>query len=686
MTIHQPSDLLAPSTLPAGMPDFDGVTPQLCVDALRQAMALARERWDAIAASEDAPTIENTLEAVELSEVELDRVEAVFSTMVANIGGDDWNDAESQVIPDFVDHAHRFSTHRGLYARLQALRESIDADTDPEAAYALDLSIRDFQRGGIDLPEEDQQALRDLEVTIGEAEQQFTQACVKARTTGAYRGTDAASLGVDITEAGGTVDGDAFTIPQSNSTHHPLLSQITSPIHRHALLAASLNRANGTGEVDTRPLVARLAQLREQKAHLLGFDTYADLALADEVAPSVDAVWELLTTLAGQTQQALEYDRRQLEALARDDQGDTYELAPGDWPFYQEKLRESTFTFSAADMRPYLELERVVEDGVFYAAHCLYGLSFHPREDITAWDPDVKAWEVHDDSGQMIGLFLGDYYTRETKEGGAWMHELVAYNQLTGATPVIANTLNIAKPAPGEPTLLTWDEVITCFHEFGHALHGLFAATRYPGFAGTSVPRDFVEFPSQLNEMWAYHPQILGRFLRHWATGLPAPQEVVDEIAASKTFGQAFETIEYLSSALIDLTWHRTPGVELPDAEGVDDFEARAAADAGAACDLVPPRYRSTYFAHTFGGGYASAYCSYMWAELMVADMEEWIRTGPLAGDNAGLNRAVGDALREGILSRGRSRDPLESYRSVTGHEPDPRSVARRRGLDGYEK
>lgn len=681
MTISAATDLLRRSDLPGGMPDFAGVTPSLCLEALREGMRLEAERWDAIASCVEAPTIANTLEALESASDAYDRAEAVFYTLVSCVGGPQWDAAEAEIIPDFVRHHHTFVTHRGLYERLRALRETVDPAQSPQTAYVLDDYLRDFRREGIDLSPADQQRLADLDLAIGQAEQAFTQACVKARDAAAYTIGEAGALAETLADAGVRTVGDTMTIPLTNYSAHPLLVRLTDPTHRAGLMQASLNRANGTGALDTRDLVATLARLRSERARLLGFATFADYAMDEAVAPSAQAVVDLLSGLADPAQQAVSADAAALTELARAEHGPDYALAPGDWGYYEEKLRASRFTFAEADLRPYLDLERVITDGVFYAATCLYGITFTPRPDIPAWGEDVRVWEVRDESGLTLGLFAGDYFTSPHKGGGTWMHELVAANGLTGELPVIANTCNFTKPAPGEPALLTWDEVITCFHEFGHALHGLFAATRYPSHAGTSVPRDFVEFPSQLNEMWAYHPQVLSRFVRHHATGLPAPEAVIAEIAASATFGQAYQTLEYLQAALIDLEWHRTPAADLPDAAGVDAFEADAVARHNVAHPLVPPRYRSTYFDHTFGGNYGSAYCSYMWAELMVADMEEWIRTGPLAGDNAGLNRQVGQVLRDEVLSRGDSRDPLASYRAVTGGDPDPAALLRRRGL-----
>lgn len=682
--------LLKRSALPFAVPDFAGVTPAQCVEAFKEASANAQKQWDEVAASDAAPTVENTLIPLERATEQLSRVEAVFYTLSGNVGGDDWDEAEQQLVPLFTAHQHAFWTNRALYDRLRALRQTIAADpqdaqgdADAEVAYVLDDYLRDFQRNGISLSAADQQHLRELDEKLGQLEAEFSTRVVKSRTTGAF----VLGEGVAATDADGSVDADVIAataaapahIDLVNFTSHPALARLQDPAARRGLLAASLHRADGTGEIDTRPLIVQIAKLRREKARLLGFASYADLAIDESVAPRLGDVTALLGKVAAAAREAVDQQAVRLRELAGADPAGDGALKPGDWEYYEQICRQTDLDLNQADLREYLQLERVVNDGVFYAATRLYGITFHPRTDIKLFDPDIPVWEVHDEGGAVLGLFAADYYRRERKAGGAWMHELVGYNQLAGTRPVVMNSLNIVKPAEGSPTLLTWDEVITCFHEFGHALHGLFAATRLPSHTGTAVPRDYVEFPSQLNEMWAYHPEVAQRFMRHWQTGLPLASDKLDRLVATRTFGQAFQTLEYTAAALVDLAWHTDQ--PLPEAAQVQDFEQQQLRAAGTAHPLVPPRYSSTYFEHTFGGGYASAYFSYMWAELMVADMEEWIRTGPASGDNQGLNRMVGQILREEILCRGASRDPMVSYRAVTGHDPAPEAVARRRGL-----
>jgi peptidyl-dipeptidase Dcp len=357
------------------------------------------------------------------------------------------------------------------------------------------------------------------------------------------------------------------------------------------------------------------------------------------------------------------------EAAARDG----VELAAWDWAFYSEQVRAERYAVDAAALRPWFELDRVLVDGVFRAAELLYGYRFTPRADLEGYHPDVRVWEVSDADGAQVGLYLGDFYAREGKRGGAWMSSFVRQSRLLGTPPVVVNNLNVSRAAPGQPTLLTLDEVNTLFHEFGHALHGLSSAVTYPRFSGTSVPRDFVEFPSQVNEMWALWPDILGHYARHVETDEPLPPSVVEAIDAAKLWGEGFGTLEYLAATLLDQAWHRiTPGTEIGDPI---EFEQRALAEAGVASDLVPPRYRTTYFQHIFAGGYAAGYYSYIWSEVLDADTVEWFK------ENGGLRRENGDAFRTKLLSVGGSIDPLDAFRAVRGRDADPAPLLKRRGL-----
>ena len=444
------------------------------------------------------------------------------------------------------------------------------------------------------------------------------------------------------------------------------------------------------GEHDTRAIVVELVRLRAERAALLGFDHHAALVAAESAAGTTPVVAGMLERL---TAPAMSNARRDAQVYAARMEADPAtapgeEFGPADWPRYEEAERKERFGVDDATLAPYLELSNVIDKGVFYAANRLYGLSFRERTDLAEhmYDPTMRVWEVLDGEGPqapVLGLFVGDFYAREGKQGGAWMNSLVDQSHLTGRRPVVINCLNIEAPDDG-PALLTWDQVITAFHEFGHALHGLLADTFWPSASGTNVPRDVVEFPSQVNEKWALHPQVLASYARHIDTGEPVPEEIAAQLRAQGSFGQGYATTEYLGAALLDQAWHTLTPREAPDqAEQVEAFEHRALAEAGIDDALVPPRYRSTYFSHIFSGGYAAAYYAYIWSEVMDADATQWLRTDGQGGRDGdlGLNRRAGERFRREFLAWGDARDPGESYRALTGRDPRIEPLLDRRGL-----
>jgi peptidyl-dipeptidase Dcp len=412
-----------------------------------------------------------------------------------------------------------------------------------------------------------------------------------------------------------------------------------------------------------------MVRLRAEKAALLGFANFAELTVDRQTAPDFQAVQDMMSRLAPA---AVRNADREAEALA---EAAGHPLEAWDWAYYSAKVKRERYAVDEQALRPYFELDRVLNDGVFFAANALYGVTFHERGDLSGYHPDVRVWEVKNSDGTDLGLFLGDYYTRDTKRGGAWMNSLVEQSGLLNTRSVVINNLNISKPPAGEPTLLTLDELRTTFHEFGHALHGLFSAVTYPRFSGTNVPRDFVEYPSQVNEMWIMWPEVLANYARHHATGEALPQETVDKLNAAQLWGEGFGTTEYLGAALLDLAWHVLDVSGTP--EDALEFEAKALAAAGVAHSLIPPRYRTGYFQHIFAGGwYAAGYYSYIWSEVLDADTVEWFK------ENGGLSRDNGDFFRAELLSRGNSRDPLESFRTFRGRDADLGPLLKRRGLD----
>ena len=464
--------------------------------------------------------------------------------------------------------------------------------------------------------------------------------------------------------------GGKYLITLVLPTGHPYLASLTNRAVRERIMAASRSRGSRGGAHDNRELVLEITRLRAQRAELLGFASHAAFVTADETAKTPEAVADMLGGLAP----AAAHNARVEQAELQQQIGDEFEVAAWDWAYYTERVRSAKFDVDTAAMRPYFEAERVLHDGVFFAATALYGITFTERDDLVAYHPDARVFQVDDEDGFPVGLFVYDLYTRDSKRGGAWMNPLISQSTLLGHPVAVVNNHNVPKPAPGEPTLLTYDEVSTLFHEFGHALHGLFARVTYPKFAGTDVFRDFVEFPSQVNEMWMLWPEVLANYAVHHSTGKPMPQELVDKLHSSEQFNKGFETSEYLAAALLDQAWHAI-GAD-SSVTDVAAFEADALAAVGLDNPTVPPRYSSTYFAHAFSGGYDAGYYSYIWSEVLDADTVEWFK------ENGGLTRANGDRFRSLLLGVGGSMDPLQAYREFRGRDAVIEPLLKRRGLD----
>ena len=462
-------------------------------------------------------------------------------------------------------------------------------------------------------------------------------------------------------------------LPLLNTTQQPSMSSLTNRELRQRILTESMGRGSSSGEYDNREIVSKVMMLRAKEAQLLGYANHAAYQLASQTAQTTAAVNERLSTLAPASVANAKKEAAALQAVVNKEGGD-FEVAAWDWDFYSEKVRAEKFNFDESQLKPYLEMENVLVNGVFYAAEKVYGLTFKARPDLPTYHPDVRAWEVTDANGQVLALFIEDFYARESKRGGAWMNAYVPQSKLLGTKPVVANHLNVPKPPEGQPTLLTWDEVTTMFHEFGHALHGMFSDVTYPSFSGTSVPRDFVEYPSQVNEMWADWPEILSNYAKHHETGEAMPRELLDKVIASAKFNQGYATTEYLAASILDQAWHQLNPDQVPDAEGVLEFEANALTKAGINLATVPTRYRTTYFSHILGG-YSAGYYSYIWSEVLDADSVEWFK------ENGGMTRANGDHFRKTLLSRGGSEDAMTLFRNFRGAEPNIQPLLERKGL-----
>lgn len=676
MTDLQTNPLLTRSTLPYQLPDWDAIKPAHIVPAVREAIAAERAAWAEIIANPEPATVANTVHALHEAGRTLSEILNISFTLFASVGGSELERAEAEVGEMLTEHSNAYRLNTDLYTRLQA----VDTSTaDAETAHWLATELEIFKQEGIELSEADKATLRDLNSQLSKAEIAFSQRTTLAMSDSEPIFTDAAELAGLSEEAlkkYQQADG-TYRIPIDNYTNQPVQAELTLQTSREKVLNASLTRGLGSAAgSDTRALVLEIARLRAERAQLLGYEHHAHAVAQRGTAKDPQRILELLTRVGQKALAAAGSEAEQLRALAAAD--GLSEFKPADWLYYEARQR-AELGIDENELAPYFELRNVVERGLFYAAGELFGLKFKPRPDLKGYLPTVESWEVLDADGSTLAIFQADFFRRKGKHGGAWMHAIVEGAGLDGNIPVIMNNCNYAQPEPGQPCLLTWDNVNTLFHEFGHALHGMFANSQYRWTSGTNTARDFVEVPSQFNEMWAYHPQVVANYALHYQTGEPLASETVAQLVAAATFGQAFATTEQLSAALLDQAWHRLKPTEIPS--DVVEFETAALAQTGMANPLIPPRYRSTYFRHTFGGGYDAGYYSYMWAEVVAAEIENWFRTEAAIAGDGGLNRAAGDKLRFELLSRGSSRPEMESVRAVLGRDPQPEAVLTRRGI-----
>jgi len=677
-TVSPDNPLLSVSALPFRLPPFGDISAEHCREALLAGMAEQRAEIAAIVGSDEEPTFENTIVAMERSGELLVRAWSVFGNLTSSVSTPRLREIEREIAPLEAAHDDAIRLDPALFARIDAVHAArLDSGLDDEAVRLVERYHLDFVLAGARLDEAGRARLTELNQELSTLSTTFGQNLQLATEAAAVRVSDRAELGgLSEEEIAGAATAaadrglDGYLLALLLPTGQPLLAKLRNRDLRHRLFEASLARA-AAGEHDNRPVAARIALLRAERARLLGFDTHADLVLADSTAHTTAAVDAMLASMVPASVANAGAEADVLRGVAA---RDGVELAAWDWAFYAEQVRAERYAVDTTALRPWFELDRVLVDGVFHAAELLYGYTFTPRPDLAGYHPDVRVWEVSDAEGAAVGLYLGDFFAREGKRGGAWMSSFVRQSRLLGTSPVVVNNLNVSRAADGQPTLLTLDEVNTLFHEFGHALHGLSSSVTFPRFSGTAVPRDFVEFPSQVNEMWALWPEVLGNYARHVETGDPLPRSAVEAIDAARLWGEGFATLEYLAATLLDQAWHRvTPDTEIGDPIA---FERRALAEAGVASDLVPPRYRTTYFQHVFAGGYAAGYYSYIWSEVLDADTVEWFK------ENGGLRRANGDAFRTKLLAVGGSVDPLAAFRAVRGRDADPGPLLRRRGLE----
>lgn len=679
-----PNPFLSDNTLPYDLPPFDRIDDTHYLPAFERGMAEHLEEVEAIASDADAPTVDNTLVALERSGRLLDRVAATFFPLNRSDTNDAMDATRTEIAPRLAAHSDQIYLNPALFARVRTLYEGRDSlDLDPEAYRLVEKYYTDFVRAGAELSDAEQDRMRTINAELATLETTFAQNVlgeVNASAVVVATREELAGLPDDqvaaAAEAASARDLEGqYVLALLNTSGQPSLAVLQNRDLRERITRASLARGTQEGEFDNRPVVVDIARLRAERAALLGYPTHAAFVLETQTARTVQAAADLLASLAPP---AVANARREAEDLQMEAAtgGTQLEIAAWDWSFYTEKVRAARFDFDAAELRPYFEMDTVLTDGVFFAASELFGLRFEERPDLPVYHPDVRIWEIFDADGTALGLFLADYYARPSKRGGAWADAYVPQSGLLGTRPVIVNNLNVTKPTAGEPTLLTFDEVTTMFHEFGHTLHGLFSDVHYPYFAATSVPRDFVEYPSQVNEMWATWPDVLRHYAVHHETGEPMPSELLDKVLATETFNQGFATTEYLAASLLDLAWHQLRPDEVPTADGVVAFEAAALARAGVALDAVPPRYRTAYFSHIWSTGYSAGYYSYIWSEVLDADSVEWFK------ENGGLTRENGDHFRQTLLSKGGSQEAMTLFRGFRGADPDVGPLLARRGLN----
>ncbi|MEV5001734.1 M3 family metallopeptidase [Nocardioides sp. LML1-1-1.1] len=669
--------LLGTSDLPHGLPRFAEITDDDYGPAIEAAMAEQLAAVAAITADPEPPTFANTLVPLERSGTALRRVLGIFGNKASADATPTVDAVRAEFAPRLAAHSDAITLDPALWARIEAVAADTSA-LDPESAYLVERYVTELRLAGAALADEDKARLRTLNERISSGETAFELA-LQADSK------DLAVVVDDVAELDGLTPGEisaAAAAAQSRGlagkylltlvlpTAHPHLAALTDRDVRRRLAEAQRSRGSRGGEHDTRAPALEVLRLRAERARLLGFANHAEVVTADNTARTPGAVRTLLERLAAP---AARNARREQEALAAQA---GHAIEPWDWPFYAGRVRTAAYDVDLAALRPWFEAERVLRDGVFLAAGRLYGLTFAERTDLEGYHPDVRVFEVSRD-GTPIGLYLLDLYTRDTKRGGAWMSSFVDQATLLGSeTAVVVNNLNVPKPAAGEATLLTWDETRTLFHEFGHALHGLLARATYPKLAGTEVYRDFVEYPSQVNEMWVLWPEVLSSYAVHHETGEPIPADVVERLRAAETFNEGFATSEYLAAALVDLAWHELAPEDVPtDPADVAAFEQRALAAVGLDLPAVPPRYSTPYFAHSLSSGYAAAYYSYIWSEVLDADTVAWFRA------NGGLTRANGEAYREHVIGIGGTRDPLASYVEWRGRPAPIEPLLERRGL-----
>ena len=675
----------APSTLPFHAPPFDKIKDSDYQPALEAGIAQNIAENQAIANNPAAPTFENTIVAMEKSGQLVNRVQFVFN----GVAGANINPAlqkvQDEVAPKLAAMQDAIYLNSKLFARVEKIyNERHSLHLDAESLRLVEYDYQEFVLAGARLSDADKAQLKKLNEEEANLTTAFISKLLAATKDGAYATTDKQALaGLSDAQLAAAADAakdrkiDGYVLTLQNTTQQPDLQLLTNRDTRKALFTDSWNRAERGDGNDTRATIARLAQLRAQKAKLIGYPSYAAWKLADQMAKTPEAALKFMDAMVPASTAKAQGEAADIQALIDAQHGAQnggFKLEPWDWNFYSEQVRKAKYDLDESQIKPYFELHSVLENGVFYAANKLYGITFKRRTDIPVYNPDVEVYEVTDTDGKPLALWYCDYFKRDNKNGGAWMDVFVGQSKLLGTLPVVYNVANFSKPAAGEPALISFSDVTTMFHEFGHALHGMFADTKYPSLSGTSVPRDFVEFPSQFNEHWALNPQVFANYAKHYKTGEPMPAELVAKIKKSQTFDQGYMFTELLAAAELDMQWHAL-SADAP-LQDPDKFETAALDKTHLALSTVPPRYRSSYFMHIWGNGYAAGYYAYLWCEMLDDDAYQWFE------DHGGLTRANGDRFRKMILSIGNTEDLAEAYKAWFGRDPNTGAMLKDRGLE----
>lgn len=668
------------STLTYEAPDFNAIKDEHFLPAFEEGMKQHLAEIEAIANNPEAASFENTFVAMEKSGELLTRVSRVFYNLTGTDSNEKRRELQRELAPKMAAHSDNINLNPQLFARIEAVYNARnDSGLDAESLRLVEVYYERFVRSGAKLNDEQKTAIRALNEEHSRLTNQFSQnllaetanIAVVVDTVEELDGLSASQIAAAAKAAADRGYEGKYLLSITNTTRQPILTSLNNRELRQRVWEASANRAQ-SGENSNTDIVARLPQLRAERAKLLGYDNWASFTLETNMAKTPSAVFDMLGSMVPAVVENTKQEQAAIQAMIREKGGD-FEVQPWDWEYYAEFVRQAKYDLDENEVKKYFEFNRVLKDGVFYYMNRFYGIRFEPRPDLPVYHPDVEAYEVFDADGSSIAIFYADYFAREGKRGGAWMSSFVGQSHLTGQKPVVVNVMNIPKAPDGKPTLISYDHTTTIFHELGHGVHGIFSNVKYPTLAMTAVSRDFVEFPSTFEEDWAQHPEVLGNYAKHYETGEPIPADLLDKVMRSRSFNQGFDTLEYISAALLDMEWHSLPA-NAP-LQNPQEFEAAALKKHGVDLAAVPPRYKSNFFSHSMGGGYSAGYYAYMWSEILAADAFAHVQK------NGGLTRENGDHYRKNILAVGNSRPTMDSYKAFRGQEPTTDALLIRRGL-----